>query len=159
MPSHLSFSQYLVGHASLERPPFFYAYASMWLHLLVSCAALLTFTDADFVTLLSSMVVGSFSLGIVIYGALTRAYGLLVNALSYASSIWQVFSSGTTSTAFLVVAIIATLVSAYFLLAREYQHYNREVHNDSGTLVPMWMTVVMGTVVVLLFIFGLNILN
>ena len=159
MPSRLSFSQYLVGHASLERPPFFYAYASMWLHLLVSCAALLILTDAYFVTLLSSMVVGSFSLGIVIYGALTRAYGLLVNALSYASSIWQVFSSGMTSTAFLVVAIIATLVSAYFLLAREYQHYNREVHNDSGTLVPMWMTVVMGTVVVLLFIFGLNILN
>ncbi len=159
MPSRLSFSQYLVGHASLERPPFFYAYSGMWLHLLVSCAALLTFTDTDLVTSLSSMMVGSFSLGIVIYGVLTRAYGLLVNALSYTSSIWQVFSSGTTSSAFLVVAIIATLVSAYFLLAREYQHYNREIHNDMGTLVPLWMTVVMGTVVVLLFIFGLNVLN
>jgi hypothetical protein len=159
MPSRLSFSQYLVGHASLERPPFFYAYAGMWLHLFISCAALLTFADADIITLLSSMVVGSFSLGIIIYGVLTRAYGLLVNALSYGSSIWQVFSSGNASTAFLVVAIITTLVSAYFLLSREYQHYNREIHSDNGTFVPLWMTVVMGTVVVLLFIFGLNILS
>jgi len=159
MPSRLSFSQYLVGHASLERPPFFYAYAGMWLHLFISCAALLTFANADIITLLSSMVVGSFSLGIIIYGVLTRAYGLLVNALSYGSSIWQVFSSGNASTAFLVVAIITTLVSAYFLLSREYQHYNREIHSDNGTFVPLWMTVVMGTVVVLLFIFGLNILS
>ncbi|MFT5090972.1 MAG: hypothetical protein ACI906_000631 [Candidatus Latescibacterota bacterium] len=159
MPSHLSFSQYLVGHASLERPPFFYAYAGMWLHLFISCAALLAFADADIITLLSSMVVGSFSLGIIVYGILTRAYGLFINALSYASSMWQVFSSGSASTAFLVVAIITTLVSAYFLLSREYQHYNREIHNDNGSLVPLWMTVVMGTVVVLLFIFGLNILN
>jgi hypothetical protein len=131
----------------------------MWLHLFISCAALLTFADADIITLLSSMVVGSFSLGIIIYGVLTRAYGLLVNALSYGSSIWQVFSSGNASTAFLVVAIITTLVSAYFLLSREYQHYNREIHSDNGTFVPLWMTVVMGTVVVLLFIFGLNILS
>jgi|TARA_B110000495_G_C22942380_1_gene551444 uncharacterized membrane protein YidH (DUF202 family) len=131
----------------------------MWLHLFISCAALLTFADSDIITLLSSMVIGSFSLGIIVYGILTRAYGLFINALSYASSMSQVFSSGSVSTAFLVVAIITTLVSAYFLLSREYQHYNREIDNDNGSLVPLWMTVVMGTVVVLLFIFGLNILN
>ncbi len=156
MASRLSFSQYLVGHASLERPPFFYAYASMWLHLLVSCSTLLIFFDADLITLLSSMVVGSFSFGIVIYGLLTREYGLLINIFSYVSSIWQAFSSDSISTVFLIVAIMATLVSAYFLLSGEYRRYNREVHSDGSTLIPLWITVIMGTVVVLLFVFGLN---
>jgi hypothetical protein len=158
MPRRISFTQYLVGHASLERPPFFYAYAGMWLHLLIGIGVLAFTTQIPLLTIFASMAVGSFCLSIVLYGLLTREYGLLINICSYASSIGRMFSSDTLSTILLVIAIIAALVSSYILLSGEYRSYNKEVHGDRTTSVAPWITFTMGTIVVLLCIFGLNIL-
>lgn len=156
MPRRISFTQYLVGHASLERPPFFYAYAGMWLHLFIGTSVLAFATSIPLLTLFSSMVVSSFCLSIVIYGLLTREYGLLINIGSYASSIGQMFSSDITSIILLVVSIIAALFSGYILLSGEYRRYNQEIHGGAIG-VPQWITIMMGIVVVLLCIFGLNI--
>ena len=158
MPRRISFTQYLVGHASLERPPFFYAYAGMWLHMLIGTGVLAFTTSLSLSTLATSMAVGSFCLSIVIYGLLTREYGLLINIGSYAASIGRMFSTDILSTILLVVAIIAALVSGYILLSGEYQRYNREIHGENSIAVPQWITIAMGSVVVLLCIFGLNIL-
>lgn len=157
MPRRISFTQYLVGHASLERPPFFWAYAGMWLHLLISCSVLAFATAIPLLTIFASMAVGSFCLSIVIYGLLTREYGLLINIGSYASSIGRMFSSDIISTILLVVAIIAALVSGYILLSGEYRRYNQEIHGDRTISVPQWITITIGIVIVLLCIFGLNI--
>ena len=91
MPRHISFTQYLVGHASLERPPFFYAYAGMWLHLLIGSGILAYTTLIPLLILFPSMVVSSFCLSIIIYGLLNRKYGLLINIGSYASSLGRCF--------------------------------------------------------------------
>jgi formate hydrogenlyase subunit 3/multisubunit Na+/H+ antiporter MnhD subunit len=130
----------------------------MWLHLISGTAFLLIFTQVPLLATFISMVVGSFCLGIVIYGFLAREYGLLINVGSYLSSVGRLFSSGDLSTVFLVVAIIIALVSAYFLLSGEYRRYNRDVYGDQGAGIPLWITVIMGTVVILLCIFGLNML-
>jgi hypothetical protein len=63
------------------------------------------------------------------------------------------------STILLVAAIIAALVSGYMLLAGEYRRYKREIHGESTDCVPQWITIAMDTVVVLLCIFGLNIIS
>ncbi|HIG53799.1 MAG TPA: hypothetical protein EYQ18_07410 [Candidatus Handelsmanbacteria bacterium] len=158
MPSRISFTQYLVGHASLERPPFFYAYTGMWLHMLIGTAILAFATSISLPMIFSSIAIGSFCLSIVIYGLLTREYGLLINIGSYASSISHIFSTDILSTILLVISIIAALVSGYILLAGEYRSYYREIHDEDTINVPQWITLTVGTVVVLLCIFGLNIL-
>ena len=158
MPRRISFAQYLVGHASLERPPFFYAYAGMWLHMLIGTAILAFETSIALPMILSSMAIGSFCLSIVIYGLLTREYGLLTNIGSYALSISRFFFPDILSTILLVISIIAALVSGYILLSGEYRSYYREIHDENTITVPQWITITMGMMVVLLCIFGLNIL-
>ena len=159
MSRRLTFAQYLIGQASLERPPFFYAYATMWLHLLVGTGIFALATSIQPLTLCSSMAVGSFCLSIVVYGLLTREYGLLINLGSYLSSLGRMFSTDIFSIVLLVIAIIAALVSSYTLLAKEYRRYRREIHGDRADGLPHWIAAMMGTVVVLLCVFGLNILN
>ena len=159
MPKQIAFAQYLLGHASLERPPFFYAYAGMWLHMIVGTGLLAFTTFLTFSSIFSSIAIGSFCFSIVIYGLLTRKYGLLINIGSYVSSIGRIFSTDILSTILLVAAIIAALVSGYMLLAGEYRRYKREIHGESTYCVPQWITIAMDTVVVLLCIFGLNIIS
>ena len=154
----LTFSQYLLGQASLERPPFFYAYAGMWLHLIVASLLLLLFTDLPFLSTFLSTVVGSFCAGIVLYGLLSREYGLLVNLASYASSMGRLAFPERLGSIFLVVAILAALASGYLLLSREYRRYSRDQFGDQEAKVPAWISLVMGTVVVLICVFGLNLL-
>ena len=104
------------------------------------------------------MAIGSFCLTIVIYDLLTRVYGLLINVGSYALSISRIFFPDILSTILLVISIIAALVSSYILLSGEYRSYYREIHDENTITVPQWITITMGMMVVLLCIFGLNIL-
>ena len=157
MPRRLSFSQYLVGHASLERPPFFYAYAGMWLHLFLVIGVLAFITSAPLIKVFSSVTISSFCLGIVIYGALAREYGLLINIGSYALIFAHLFSTEILSLIFLIIAIISTLFSSHILLGNEYRRYHREIHGDTQATIPQWLTFAMGIVLTLLCIFGLNI--
>ncbi|MFP6588977.1 MAG: hypothetical protein VCE12_00490 [Candidatus Latescibacterota bacterium] len=87
MPKRQSFSQFLIGTASLERPSFFDAYAGMWLHFIVSVPLLVFFAHVPIVEALSSMAIGSLSLGILVYSVLSREFGLLVNIVSYVLSL------------------------------------------------------------------------
>ena len=107
-------------------------------------------------------VIGWPSVARVLYaegrGLLTREYGLLINIGSYASSLGQMFSSDITSSILLIVAIIAALVSGFIFLSGEYRRDNQEICGDCAIGVPQWISVMMGSVVVLLCIFGLDIL-
>ena len=159
MPPRVLFSQYLVGHASLEKPPFFYAYAGMWLHLIGAGFLLLLLTDLPFFRLFSSLVVGSFCLGIVIYGFVAREWALFLNMCSYASSMGRLFYPEEQSSLLLIIAILLAVASAYFLLSREYKRYSRDVFGDqTGGHVPAWISIIMGLVVLLICIYGLNLL-
>ena len=159
MARHRSFSQYLIGQTSLERPCFFYAYAGMWLHLLIGTALLFFFSQWPLITTLPSLVIGSFSLGILIYSLLSREYSLLVNLASYALSMIRVLSPNTLSFIFLLIAIIISLVSGYFLLSSEYQRYNMETSSNGVAIgIPIWITVLTGVCVILICIYGLSLL-
>lgn len=158
MSPRLSFSQYLVGHASLDRPPFFYAYAGMWLHLLVGGLVVLLLGKLTTVLSLTSMVVGSFCLGVLVYGALAREYGLLLNLFSYGASMGRIFYPRELGSVFLLIALLIALVSGYLLLSREYRRYNQEVFGDRNIHIPAWISITIGSVVVLICVFGLQLL-
>ena len=158
MPAHPTFPQYLVGQASLERPAFFWAYAGMWVHLLVGALLLLIFGQVPLINALASLVISSFSVGILLYGVLTRAYSLLVNLVSYVLSTLRALVPEEVSFIYLVVAIIIVLVSAYFLLTHEYQRYTTEIYHMSGVRIPLWITVFMGLTLVFLCLYGLYLL-
>ena len=155
-----TFSQYLIGQASLERPCFFYAYSGMWLLLFIGAILLLLFGSIPLLETLPSLVIGSFSLGILIYSLLAREYALLVNFASYTLSMIRAVSPETLGFVFLLIAIITALVSAYFLLSGEYQRYNREEFDESYAKggIPLWITVIMGITVILICIYGLSLL-
>lgn len=158
MARRTSFSQFLIGTASLERPSFFYAYAGMWLHLIISVPVLFFVAQVPFVEALSSMAIGSLSLGILVYSLLSREYGLLVNILSYGLSIGRALDPKELTTTFLVIAIIISVASGYLLICSEYRRYVREVYDDGEPALPLWITVSIGTTLVLLFIYGLRLL-
>ena len=158
MPRKQSFSQFLIGTASLERPSFFYAYSGMWLHLIISVPVLVFVVNIPFLDALSSMAVSSLSLGIVVYSVLSREYGLLVNLLSYGISFGRVLDPSYLGFPFLIIAIIIALASGYLLLSSEYRRYTREVYDGDESGMPLYITVAIGTTLILLFIFGIRLL-
>ncbi len=158
MPPRLKFSQFLIGQTSLERPAFFYAYAGMWLHLFVGTHLILIFTDLPVFDAITSLTIGSFSMGILIYGLLAHEYTLFINLFSYALSMIRSLSPDTLGTLYLIIAILISLVSGYFLMASEYKRYNKEVYDDDRNGVPSVVTILMATTVLLICIFGLNLL-
>jgi hypothetical protein len=158
LPRRQTFSHFLIGTASLERPSFFYAYAGMWLHLIVSVPLLFFLARVPLLEAASSMAIGSLSLGILVYSVLAREYGLLVNIISYVLSIGRAIDPVDLGYTFLVIAIIISMASGYMLLSSEYRRYTREVYQGDESGVPLWITVCIGTTLVLLFIYGLRLL-
>ena len=158
MQRRQSFSQFLIGTASLERPSFFYAYAVMWLHLILSVPVLVFVFRIPLMDALTCMAIGSFSVGAVVYGILSREYGLMVNVLSYGLSLGRAIDPGLLGYIFLVLSVIIALASGYFLLSREYRRYTREVYDGDESGFPLWITVAIGCTLILLFLYGVQLL-
>ncbi len=130
----------------------------MWLHLIVSIPVLVFFGGIPLVDAISSMAVGSLSLGIVVYSLLSWEYGLLVNLVSYVLSLARAVDPAMLGYTFLVIAIIISLASGYLLISSEYRRYTREVFDGDESGVPLWITVCIGTMTVMLFIYGIRLL-
>jgi hypothetical protein len=158
MPARpIGFAQYLLGSISLERPPFFYAYAGMWLHLFL-CLALVPLLALPFLDSLSPLVIASLSLGIVVYSVLAREYGLLINIFSYGLSLVQLTPFKDHHAPLMAVAILVALASCYLILSQQYRRYVREVFGDEHG-IPMWITGITLLVVIMLFLYGLTLVN
>ena len=153
-----SFSQFLIGSASLERPSFFYAYSGMWLHLIVSLPLFVFLLNVPLLDALGSIAISSLSLGIIVYSVVSREYGLLVNLVSYALSMARAIDPKVWGISFLVVAIIIAFASGYLLLSSEYRRYTREVYDGDESGVPLWITVITGSTLILLFLYGIRLL-
>ena len=153
-----SFSQFLIGTASLKRPSFFYAYSGMWLHLILGVPMLVFFLDVPLLDALSSIPTSSLSVGIIVYSFMTREYGLLVNLVSYGISLARAFEPAFLGFPFLISAIIIALASGFLLLSSEYRRYTREIYGGEESGVPLWITVTISTTLILLFILGIRLL-
>ena len=154
MPKSTAFAHYLMGHAPFRRAPFFYVYVGMWLHLLIGTGFLALSDARDWLSIFAALVVGSFCMGLVLYGLLTKRYGLLINIGAYAASIARAFSTDPVVLTCFSAGFIAALVSSYSILAAEYRHYQREVNRLPAPL-PTSAALLLGAAIVLLCIYGL----
>ena len=56
------------------------------------------------------------------------------------------------------IGLLVAMVSGYFLLTREYKRFCKEIYNDDKNGFPSWATFLMAIMVLLICIFGLNML-
>ncbi len=154
MPKFTAFAHYLMGHTPFKRTSFFYAYVGMWLHLLIGTGLLALSEARDWLAIFAALVVGSFCVGLVLYGLLTKRYGLLLNVGSYAASIARAFSTDTVVITCFIAGLIAALVSGYRILAAEYRRYQHESQRQPVPL-PTSAALLLGAAIVLLCAYGL----
>ena len=154
MPRPITFAHYLMRRTPSERAPFFYAYVGMWLHLVLGTGILALSAASDWPSIFAALVVGSFCVGLVLYGLLTARYGLLLNTGAYAASMARAFSTDAVVITCFIAGLIAALVSGYSLLAAEYGRYQREVNGQPASL-PASAALLLGTAIVLLCAYGL----
>ena len=155
MPKFTAFAHYLMGHAPFKRAPFFYAYVGLWLHLLIGTGLLALSGAHDWLSIFAALVVSSFCVGLVLYGLLTKRYGLLINIGAYAASIARAFSTDPAVLTCFIAGLIAALVSSYSILAAEYSHYQREGQRQPVPL-PTSVALLLGATIVLLCILGIS---
>ena len=158
MPKSITFAHCLMGHAPFRRASFFYAYVGMWLHLLVGTGLLALSDASDWLSIFAALVVGSFCVGLVLYGLLTKRYGLLINIGSYTASIAPAFSTDTVVITCFIAGLIAALVSSYSILAAEYGHYQRTGQHQPVPL-PTSVALLLSAAIVLLCTYGLYLIE
>jgi len=154
MPKFTAFAHYLMGHAPFKRAPFLYAYVGMWLHLLIGTGILVLSAAHDWLSIFAALVISSFCMGLVLYGLLTKRYGLLINIGAYIASIARAFSTDAVVLTCFIAGLIAALVSGYSILAAEYRHYQREINRLPAPL-PKSAALLLGAAIVLLCVYGL----
>ena len=150
-----SFAQYLTGSGSRGRPIFLFAYCGMWLHLLVGIPLLILKLEVPPADTVGSMAISSLSAGIILYGILSREYGLLVTLVPYGLGMARAFAPETRGLDFLLVAIVIALGSGHRVLSSEYRSYRQEIFGDDRRM-PLWITALAGAALVLLFLYGIQ---
>ncbi len=152
-----SFAQFLTGSRSPGRPVFLFAYCGMWLHLVVGIPLLVLKLEVPLPDAVGSMAISSLSAGIILYGILSREYGLLVTLVPYGLGMARAFAPETRGVDFLMAAMIILLGSGHRVFSSEYRHYRREVFDgDAG--MPLWITALTGAILMLLFLYGIQLL-
>ena len=142
---------------SRGRPIFLYAYCGMWLHLLAGIPLLILKLDVPPADAVGSMAISSLSAGIILYGILSREHGLFVTLVPYGLGMARAFAPETRGLEFLLVAVLIAFGSGHRVFSTEYRRYRREVFADDAGM-PLWITALAGTALVLLFLYGIQLL-
>ena len=158
MPTQLSFTQYLLGHATSKRPPFYLAYTTLWAHWTLSSALAILSVEQDSLTILSSLALASLALGLTVYGFFARQPILLINTLCYASILWCIMEFSPVAWGLFILSAITGLTSCHVVISNEYIQYKREVglhETESKTLLAMGLTC---SAILLLFALAVGVL-
>ena len=155
----LSFSQFLVGSKSSGRPLFFHAYSGMWLHLIISIPIAILVFDVQTPNALCSLIIGSLSMGIILYGTFTRQYELLVAVVSYVLSIGSIVDPVNWTSIFQIVGIIIPVASGHMILAHQYRLYVKEAFDGGKKHTFLaWNTFFTTATLLLMFLHGVRLL-
>ncbi len=140
-----SFPRYLLGSSPGPRPPFHAAYLAMWVHAVAGLALWWAFGDRTAIHRAAALVLGSVSLGLVVYGLRRPAYGLCLHVLSYGAFMARLFHTGRLDALLQLAAVIAAAASMHWLLTREYARYTAHVAArqdrgwSPGSCWPPWL--------------------
>ena len=158
MPTQLSFTQYLLGHATSKRPPFYWAYITLWSHWIVAGALATLSIERDILSVLSSLALSSLALGLVVYGLFARRFMLVINAFCYASILWYLTQPSPAALGLFIFSAITGLTSSHALISSEYAQYKREVGVHHAGSKALWATGITSTAIVLLFALAMGVL-
>ena len=155
----VSFAQFLVGSKSAGRPLFFQAYSGIWLHLIIAVPIAIFVFDAPMPNALCPLVIGSLSMGIILYGAFTRQYELLVNVLPYTLSIGCTIDPANWTPIFQIIGMIITFAAGYMILAHQYRCYVEEAASGKQEhTFSAWNTFFATATLLLMFFHGVRLL-
>ena len=148
------FARFLIGSGHRARPPAFYGYVGMWLHLLVGAPLLAVAGRLDGLQGLAWLVLASYCLGLAIYGLRSRAWGPLAGVLGYAAGLGPLVLPQVSGPVPLLVALLIAVPATYQTLADEHHRFCREVVGDPAGPAPRWPAFV--AVVVILAVAGIG---
>jgi len=158
MPTQLSFTQYLLGHATSKRPPFFLAYTTLWTHWVLSSALAILAVEQEALTILSSLALASLALGLTVYGFFAPQPILLINALCYASILWCLMEFSPASWGLFIFSAITGLTSCHVVISSEYTQYKREVGLHKTETKTLLTTGLTSSAILLLFALAVSVL-
>ena len=158
MPTQLSFTQYLLGHATPKRPPFYLAYTTLWAHWVVSSALAILSVEQDTLAVLSSLALASLALGLTVYGFFARQPILLVNVLCYASTLWCLMEYSQVAWGLFIFSTITGLTSCHVVIGSEYTRYKREVGIHKTRAKKLLATCLTSSAILLLFALTVGVL-
>ena len=158
MPTQLSFTQYLLGHATSKRPPFYLAYTTLWAHWTLSSALAILSVEQDALTILSSLALASLALGLTVYGFFARQPILLINTLCYASILWCIMEFSPVAWGLFILSAITGLTSCNVVISNEYIQYKREVGLHKTETKTLLTTGLTSSAILLLFALAVGVL-
>ena len=158
MPTQLSFTQYLLGHATSKRPPFYLAYTTLWAHWVVSSALAILSVEQDTLTVLSSLALASLALGLTVYGFFARRPILLVNALCYSSILRYLMEYSSVAWGLFIFSAIMGLTSCHVVISSEYTEYKREVGIHKTGTRTLLATGLTSSAILMLFALAVGVL-
>ena len=147
MPPRPTFARHLIGQAPQSRPPFYYAYAGLWLHLLASIGYLGLARPDDLWRQTPLLMLAALSIGLVLYAALARRYLGLLHLPVYILALGSLW--GDLAPALTLIPAVLALPSIYLVLIDEYRNY-------TGTAATNpWTVFCLGLGSLLLCLYGL----
>jgi hypothetical protein len=138
MPPPTTFARFLIGLGHQARPPAFYGYIGMWLHLLVGAPLLAVAGRLDGLQGLAWLVLASYCLGLAIYGLRSRTLGPLAGVAGYAAGLGPLVLPQVSGSAALLLALLAAIPASYQTLAGEYDRFAQDILGRPAASVPVW---------------------
>ena len=142
MRSHTSsFSRHLIGSNRLRRPPFFGAYIVFWSHTLIGLTLGFYLDYIEDSYLVSLVAVASCSLGLIVFGTITRQPKYFLNFFSYLLIAIETWRGPQLGYPLSIASLVIITTSLYFLINEQVTTYRQDSNSETGIISKYWQNI------------------
>ncbi|MAN25497.1 MAG: hypothetical protein CME10_14630 [Gemmatimonadetes bacterium] len=149
-PHTSSFSRHLIGSNRLPRPAFFLAYVVFWGHMLIGLTVGFFFDQIEGRYFVSLITVGSCSLGLIVYGSITRQTKYLLNIFGYSLITIEIWKGPNLGHPFSIAALIITATSLYLVIYEQMSTYRTDRISGSKVINQHWQSIVFFSFIIII---------